>query len=305
MIGFLIRRLLRSVVVVTGAAVVVFVILRLAPGDPALLLLGQNARPEDVEELRMSLGLNEPLPVQLMAFLANAARGDFGDSLTYRRPALDLVLQALPATLALSAAAFAISVMVAIPVGIISATRRGTLADHLSVFAILLAQSAPPFWIGILLIFVFSVLLHWFPTSGAGGLQHLVLPAVTLATFQLAVLARTVRSGMLEVLGEDYIRTARAKGLAPITVIVRHAFRNTLILVVTVLVLQLGALLAGAITTEAVFAWPGLGTLAIRALSARDYPLVQAIVLFSSLVIVVLAFLGDVTYAYLDPRVRG
>ncbi len=302
---FLVRRLLRSVVVVIGAAVVVFAILRLAPGDPALLLLGQDARPEDVEALRRSLGLDQPVPVQLAAFLANAAQGDLGVSLTYRRPAIDLVFQALPATLALSAAALAISIAAAVPVGIISATRRGTVADRFSVLAILFAQSAPPFWIGILLIFVFAVLLRWFPTSGAGGLEHLVLPAVTLATFQLALLARTVRSGMLEVLSEDYIRTARAKGLAPITVLVRHAFRNTLILVVTVLVLQLGSLLAGAITVEAVFAWPGLGTLAIRALSARDYPLVQAIVLFSSFAIVVLGLLADTAYAYLDPRVRG
>jgi len=298
------RRLVKSLITVVGAAIIVFAILRLAPGDPAQLLLGETATEQAIRALRQRLGLDQPVMVQLGKFLWGLLHGDFGESLSYQRPTLDLIVQAFPATVTLSAAAFLISLVVAVPIGIASATRRGSLLDHATVTGVLVSQAMPTFWIGIMLIFIFAVALRWLPTSGVGTWRHLVLPAVTLATFQLAMLTRIVRSGMLEVLGEDYIRTARAKGLAPRRVLVRHAFRNTLIPVVTILALQLGSLLAGAVITEAVFAWPGIGSLAIRALLARDYPLVQALVLFSSAVIVGLNFLADTAYAILDPRIR-
>lgn len=303
--GYLLHRLARSLIVTLGAAAVVFAILRLAPGDPALLLLGENASESAVAALRARLGLDQSMPVQLGRFLWSLARGDFGESLTYQRPTIDLVLGALPATATLSVAAFLISVAVAVPAGVASATRRGSAIDRTTLLGVLVSQAMPTFWIGIMLIYFFSVSLRWLPTSGTGTWQHLILPAVTLSTYQLALLARTVRSGMLEVLGEDYIRTARAKGVAPRWVVWGHAFRNTLIQVVTILALQLGGLLAGAVVTETVFAWPGIGSLAIRAILARDYPLVQTLVLFSSALIVGLNLLADALYVLLDPRGRG
>jgi ABC-type dipeptide/oligopeptide/nickel transport system permease component len=279
-------------------------ILHLAPGDPADILLGQGATAESIRALRSELGLDQPLVVQLGKFLRRLLQGDLGTSLTFKRPALSLILQALPNTAALAVAAFAISVLCAVPVGVVSASRRGTMVDRVALSGLLVTQSLPTFWIGIILIYVFAVALGWLPTSGSGTWRHLLLPAVTLSTYQLALLARAVRSGMLEVLSEDYIRTAHAKGLSAWQVLTRHAFRNTLIPVVTILTLQLGAVLGGSFITEAVFAWPGIGTLALGAIASRDYPLVLAIVLFSSAMIVALNLLADMIYPLIDPRVR-
>jgi peptide/nickel transport system permease protein len=303
-IGPVLTRLIRSVAAVLGAVIVVFAILRLAPGDPARLLLGPQASSASVAALRSELGLDDPILVQLVSFLGQLAQGDLGTSLLYDRPNLDLILQVFPNTVLLSVAAMAISVAVAVPAGVISALRPGSWMDRLTLTGVLIVQSLPTFWIGIVLIMVFSVSLGWLPTSGSGDWTHLVLPAITLATFQLALLARTIRSGLLEVLAEDYIRAARARGLRRRTVLVGHAARNALLPVVTVLALQFGELLGGAIITEAVFSWPGLGNLAFSAIGARDYPLLQAIVLFSAVLIVLMNLLADALYPVIDPRLR-
>ncbi len=298
------RRLLQSILVVWGVSVLVFFLLRLAPGDPVSLLLSETASPEQMEAVREKWGLNEPIPVQYMVFLGRALRGDLGDSLFFQQPALNVLLERMPATLQLSAVALLFSLSVAIPVGMMSALKRDSFWDYLGTTLAMLGQAIPPYWLGIMLILVFSVGLGWFPTSGRGTIWHLVLPAITLGSVLMALITRLVRSGMLDVLGEDYIRTARAKGLQERRVIVRHALRNILIPLVTVVGLQLGALFGGAVITESIFAWPGVGRLALQAINARDYPMVQASVLFISVVYVFLNLLVDIIYVYLDPRIR-
>jgi ABC-type dipeptide/oligopeptide/nickel transport system permease component len=298
------RRLLQSIIVVWGVSVLVFFLLRLAPGDPVSLLLAETATPEQMDAVREKWGLNEPIIVQYMVFLGNALRGDLGESLFFQEPAMEVLMERLPATLQLSAAALLFSLSVAIPVGILSALKRDTIWDYLGTGLAMLGQAIPPYWLGIMLILIFSVSLGWFPTSGRGTVWHLVLPAITLGSVLMALITRLVRSGMLDVLGEDYIRTARAKGLKEQRVIVRHALRNILIPLVTVVGLQLGALFGGAVITESIFAWPGVGRLALQAINARDYPMVQASVLFISVVYVFLNLAIDILYVYLDPRIR-
>jgi peptide/nickel transport system permease protein len=298
------RRLLQAVIVVWGVSVLVFFLLRLAPGDPVLLLLAESAGPEQIAEARAKWGLDKPIYVQYGVFLNRAVHGDLGDSLFFQEPALSILLERMPATLQLSAAALLFSLSIAIPIGILSALRRDTFWDYLGTNIAMLGQAIPPYWLGIMLILIFSVNLRWFPTSGRGTLRHLVLPAVTLGSVLMALVTRLVRSGMLDVLGEDYVRTARAKGLQERTVIVRHALRNILIPLVTVIGLQLGALFGGAVITESIFAWPGVGRLALQAISARDYPLVQASVLVISVIYVFLNLAVDLIYVYLDPRIR-
>ena len=298
------RRLLQSVFVIWGVSVLVFFLLRLAPGDPVSLLLSETASPEQMDAVREKWGLNEPIPVQYMVFLSHAVQGDLGDSLFFQQPAIEVLLERMPATLQLSGVALLFSLSVAIPVGMMSALKRDSIWDYLGTGLAMLGQAIPPYWLGIMLILVFSVALGWFPTSGRGTIWHLVLPAVTLGSVLMALITRLVRSGMLDVLGEDYIRTARAKGLQERRVIVRHALRNILIPLVTVVGLQLGALFGGAVITESIFAWPGVGRLALQAINARDYPMVQASVLFISVVYVFLNLAIDILYVYLDPRIR-
>ena len=298
------RRLIQSVLVVWGVSVLVFFLLRLAPGDPVSLLLAETASPEQIEAVREKWGLNQPIPVQYMVFLGRALQGDLGNSLFFQEPALSVLLERMPATLQLSGVALLFSLLVAIPVGLLSALRRDTFWDYFGTGLAMLGQAIPPYWLGIMLILVFSVGLGWFPTSGRGTIWHLVLPAATLGSVLMALVTRLVRSGMLDVLSEDYIRTAHAKGLPKRAVIVRHALRNILIPLVTVVGLQLGALFGGAVITESIFAWPGVGRLALQAISARDYPLVQASVLFISVVYVFLNLAVDIIYVYLDPRIR-
>lgn len=290
---------------ILGAIMIVFLLVRIAPGDPVSLLLGQGYTQQSADALRTSLGLNESLPVQLFKFIANTARGDMGTSITYGRPALGLVVQAFPATALLGGTSFLLSMAVALPAGVIGAYRRGSTLDRITVAVVLFSQAIPTFWFGIMAILVFAVTLRWLPSSGSGGLEHLILPAVTLSTFQVALLTRIVRSGLLEELHQDYVRTARAKGLSELQTVTRHVLHNTIIPIVTILALQLGNILAGAVVVEAVFAWPGIGSLAINAIEARDYPLVQAVVIFASVLIVTLTFMSDVAYAALDPRVRA
>jgi ABC-type dipeptide/oligopeptide/nickel transport system permease component len=298
------RRLVQSMIVVWGVSILVFFLLRLAPGDPVSLLLAETASPEQIAEARAKWGLDKPIYVQYWVFLTRAVRGDLGDSLFFRQPAIEVLFERMPATLQLSVVALLFSLSVAIPIGLLSALKRDTIWDYLGTNIAMLGQALPPYWLGIMLILVFSVNLRWFPTSGRGTIWHLVLPAVTLGSVLMALVTRLVRSGMLDVLGEDYIRTARAKGLSERRVIIRHALRNILIPLVTVLGLQLGALFGGAVITESIFAWPGVGRLALQAINARDYPLVQASVLVISVVYVFLNLAVDILYVYLDPRIR-
>ena len=298
------RRLIQSVVVVWGVSVLVFFLLRLAPGDPVTLLLVESASPEQVAAAKAKWGLDKPIPVQYAVFLGRALRGDLGDSLFFQQPAIEVLMERMPATLQLSAAALLFSLSVAIPIGMLSALKRDSFWDYLGTGLAMLGQAIPPYWLGIMLILVFSVALGWFPTSGRGTLSHLVLPAITLGSVLMALVTRLVRSGMLDVLGEDYVRTARAKGLRERSVIVRHALRNILIPLVTVIGLQLGALFGGAVITESIFAWPGVGRLALQSINARDYPMVQASVLVISVVYVFLNLAVDLLYVYLDPRIR-
>lgn len=298
------RRLLQSVIVVFGVSVLVFFLLRLAPGDPVLMLLAESAGPEQIAEARAKWGLDKPIYVQYGVFLSRAVRGDLGNSLFFQQPALEVLMERMPATLQLSAVALFFSLSIAIPVGLLSALKRDTIWDYLGTNLAMLGQALPPYWLGIMLILIFSVALGWFPTSGRGTWKHLVLPAITLGSVLMALITRLVRSGMLDVLSEDYVRTARAKGLPERTVIIRHALRNILIPLVTVIGLQLGALFGGAVITESIFAWPGVGRLALQAISARDYPLVQASVLVISVVYVFLNLAVDLIYVYLDPRIR-
>ena len=303
MTKYIIRRIVQSIVVLLGALVISFVILRVIPGDPAVMMLSDLATPDEIERVRNSLGVDQSIWVQFGIYVKQVATGDFGVSYRSQMPALGLVLAYLPATLQLAAAALFITIVVAIPLGAIAALRSGSWIDNmLSGFA-LIGQSVPVFWLGIMLILVFSVQYRLLPTSGHGGLEHLILPAVTLAAAQVALVARIMRSSMLEVVRQDYIRTARAKGLSELAVVLRHALRNALAPVVTVLGLQVGTLLGGAIITETVFAWPGAGNLLVNSIGARDYPVVQAMIVISALVFVVTNLIVDIIYVLLDPRV--
>jgi peptide/nickel transport system permease protein len=303
-IEYLVWRSLQSLLLILLVTFVVFMLLHITPGDPATIILGEQATPEQIADLRRSMGLDRPLPEQYARFLANAVRGDFGMSIRAQRPALEYVLERLPATLQLSAGAFAFAVLTGIPTGILSAVKRLSVWDHSSMFVALLGQSMPVYWLGLMLIIVFAVQLRWLPASGMGQPQHLVLPAITLGSFLIGLIIRLTRSSMLEVLNQDYVRTARAKGVSEPTVLVRHALKNALIPVVTVLGLQMGTLLGGAVITETVFAWPGMGMVTVTAIHQRDYPVVQSAVLVSAVLVVLINWFVDVLYHYLDPRIR-
>jgi len=300
----LIRRMLESALLILLVTVVVFILLHLTPGDPASIMLGEHSTPEQVAALSRSMGLDQPLYRQYARFLARAAHGDFGMSIWAQRPALEVVLERLPATLQLTAGAFVFALLIGLPIGILSSTRRLSFWDHGSMFLALLAQSMPVFWLGLMLILLFAVKLHWLPASGMGGVQHLILPSFTLSFILMGLVIRLIRSSMLEVLCQDYVRTARAKGLQERVVLLRHALRNALIPPVTVLGMQIGLLLGGAVITETVFAWPGVGMVTVTAIYQRDYPVVQVSVLILSLIVVVINSLVDLLYSYLDPRIR-
>lgn len=303
MVAFFLRRSIRGVITLWGVVTAVFFILRLS-GDPVALLVPADAPLAYIEQVRHQLGFDRPLIVQYGIYMRNLLLGDFGESVRQQLPVVELVLERLPKTLELAAVAFAIAVAVAIPLGLISALRPNGVVDNLAVATALLGQSTPTFFIGIVLILVFGLRLSLFPVSGTGTWQHLILPAVTLAAFSMASIARLTRSAFLEVLRQDYIRVARAKGLKESAVVMRHAFKNAAIPIITITGLQLGSLLSGAIVTEQVFAWPGIGLLAINAIYNRDYPVVQAVVIFIAAMFVVLNLLTDLIYAWLDPRMR-
>jgi ABC-type dipeptide/oligopeptide/nickel transport system permease component len=302
--AYLLRRLGHAGLTLAGVSVLVFVILRVIPGDPAKMLLPEGAPESAVEALNRHLGLREPLPVQYWIFLRSVVRGDFGQSFQYRAPALDVVVERLPATIHLTMAAMALTVLAGVSLGILAAVRRGTGYDYAGTVLAVLGQSLPNFWLGIMLILLFGVTLRWLPTSGFQGWIHLVLPAVTLASFPTALVARLTRSSMLEILGHEYIRTGRAKGLAERVVVLRHALKNATIPVITVLGLQIGTLLGGAVITESVFAWPGMGKLVVDAIFFRDFPVVQTILILSATIFVLINLVVDLLYTVLDPRIR-
>jgi peptide/nickel transport system permease protein len=300
---YLLRRLAQSFLVLFGVSLVVFFILYLT-GDPALVLLPPEASAEDVRRFREAMGFNDPFIVQYGRFLAGAVRGDFGQSIRHGEPAFHLVVERMPATFELAGAGLLIALTLAIPAGIISAVRRNTAADYVSTVVALLGQSMPTFWLGIMLILVFSVQFNLLPSSGRGGLAHLVLPAITLGLFTTARITRLTRSGMLEVLNQDYIRTARAKGVSTPPIVWKHALKNAAIPIVTIVGIELGTLLGGSVITETIFAWPGVGRLSVQAIYNRDYPVVQAAVFLLATTFVLVNLIVDVIYTYLDPRIR-
>ena len=300
---YVLARLAQSGLVVLLSLTAVFGMVRLG-GDPVLLFLPMDIQAKDVNEIRQRLGFNDPLAVQYSRFMAGALHGDFGESLRYRRDAFGLVLERLPATLLLAGSAIVLTLVVAIPLGVMTAVRRDTLVDHVGTLATVLGQATPGFWLGLMMIYLFAVQLRWLPTGGYGTLAQLIMPSVVLAAFFSARVARLTRSAMLEVLGEEYIKTARAKGLGEGRVIAKHTLRNAAIPIVTLAGLEAGQLLGGAVITETIFAWPGLGRLTVQALLNRDFPVVMAAVSFTSVVYTLMNLVVDLAYGWLDPRVR-
>jgi len=304
MTRFLVRRLVVTVPVVLGVATLVFTLVHLIPGDPAQVMLGEAAAEEDVAELRARLGLDRPLLEQYGVFLSGVVGGDLGVSLRTGEPVVDTIVDRLPATLELTVAAMFVAVGVAIPLGIFAAVRRGTLADFGATTLALAGVSIPNFWLGPLLAIVFAVELGWLPVSGRGTLAHLVLPAVTLGTGLAAILARMTRAALIEELRKPYVQAARARGASRTRVVLRHVLPNSLIPIVTLVGLQCGVVLSGAVVTETIFAWPGIGRLLIQSIGFRDYPMVQGCVLLIALIYVGVNLVVDLTYGLLDPRIR-
>lgn len=312
MAGFLVRRLAQSILTLFIVSLVVFSIVHIAPGDPAIIA-NEETNPEIAEQFRENLGLNDPLPVQYARWLGGVVRLDFGNSLQHSVPNLDLVMNRLPASLLLTATSMGLATMVALPLGIISAIKRHSVWDHAATLVAFLGVAVPGFWLGIMLVVVFSVGLGWLPSAGmhaqdGGGvidrLRHLVMPAIVLSSFAVAELSRYTRSSMVEVLRNDYVRTARAKGLGERLVIWRHALRNALIPVVTVLAVTTPRVMGGAVITETVFSWPGMGRLAAGAAFTRDYPLVMAVTMVVAILVLLGSLIADICYGLLDPRVK-
>ncbi len=304
MLQFVIGRLLTAGLVVFGVVCTVFLFIHMIPGDPVEVMLGEAAGPADREALRRALGLDQPLIEQWWNYISRLVQLDFGTSLHSGRPIGDILSERIPATLMLAAGGLLVSVLIAFPLGVMAAVRKDTIWDQGAMAFGMVGAAIPNFWLGPLLILVFSVWLGWFPVSGMAGFRSLILPSFTLGTALSAILSRMVRATLLEILNEDYIRTARAKGLNERTVILKHALKNAMLPLITVLGLQLGALLGGAVITETVFGWPGLGQLTVEAIGRRDYPIVQACMLLISLAYVVVNTLSDLAYGWLDPRVR-
>ena len=300
---FLLRRLGHSLIVLWLVSLVVFFVSRVI-GDPVAIMAPLHASPEDLDALRRALGLDKSLTEQYAIFLGNAIRGDFGTSLWQLQPAMQLVTQRFPATLQLTMVAMLIAIGVGVPLGVLAALKRDGFLDRAATAISILAQSVPSFWLGIMMILLFAVTLNWLPTSGRGTPAHLVMPAIALAARPLAQFSRLTRSGMVEALEQDYIRFADAKGLLRRAVVMRHALPNAALPIATVAGLQLGNMLSGAVVVEVVFAWPGIGDLAVSAILRRDFPLIQAAVLFVSTMVLLGNLLADISYGYLDPRIR-
>ena len=304
MLRYLIRRLLLTIPVLLGVATLVFSLIHLVPGDPAQSMLGESAAPQDVAALRERLGLDRPLAAQYATYMTGLARGDLGTSFRYGTPVLGEIAARVPRTAQLAAAAMSVAILIALPLGVLAAVFKGTAIDFSATAGALAGISMPNFWLGPLLAIFFSVKLGWLPVSGTGDWRHLVLPAATLGAALAAILARMTRASLLEELRELYVLAARARGASRTRAIVVHAFRNSLIPVVTIIGLQLGAVLTGTIITETIFAWPGIGRLLIQAINFRDYPLVQGCILFIAVTYVGMNLITDLVYGWLDPRIR-
>ena len=294
---------LNALISILGASLIIFVISRWS-GDPVSLMLPMDAPQSAVDALTQELGLDKPMWEQYLIFLWKALQGDFGQSYRWQQPALTLVLERLPATIALASAAFAFSLMLAIPLGVLSAVYRGSWIDQVGRVIAMLGQAVPSFWVGLILILVFAVGLQWLPAFGSGGLQHLILPAISLGWYPVAAQTRIIRSGMLEVLDSDYIRMGRAVGTPERLLVWKYAFRNALLPLVTIMGVYFASMLSGAFVVETVFAWPGLGRTVVEAVFSRDYPVVQAGVLIATILFVVSNFLVDLSYGLIDPRIR-
>lgn len=301
---FIVGRILSGIVVIFGISVLSFLLIHFIPGDPVRIMLGQNASPEEIERLTVFLGLDQPLFVQYGHYISNVVQGDFGTSLKTGRPVLTEIMDRFPQTVKLAATGIIFAILIGFTVGILAAKFKDSIIDTLAMGFATLGISIPSFWLGILLIMVFSVQLGWFPIAEGTGLRDLILPSITLGVVASTMISRLTRNGMVEVLSKDYIRTARAKGLDERLIITRHALRNVLLPIVTVIGLQMAALLGGTVIIEQVFNWPGLGTLAIDAISSRDFPLIQGTVLFMGVVYVSINILVDISYGIIDPRVE-
>lgn len=303
MYRFLLSRLGYGLIAIAGIVVVVFIIVRLL-GDPATLMLTENAPPEAVAAFRQEHGLDQPIHIQLVRWLADVAKGNLGRSMRHNEPALGMLVERIPATLSLTAGALLLSLVISVPLGVLAARHHNTVRDRITMGIAVLGQSVPDFWLGLMLMLVFGVWLRWLPISGMGTWKHLVLPMITLAVFPLARTTRLIRSSLLETLGQDYVKTGHAKGLAANRVLYKHALRNALIPVVTIVGLEVGSLLGGAIIVETIFAWPGMGRLLVQALNNRDFALIQAGVLMLAVLKVVVNLGVDLAYSVLDPRIR-
>jgi peptide/nickel transport system permease protein len=301
---YLVRRLLLTIPVLLGVATLVFALIHFIPGDPAQAMLGEGASPEDVAQLRTRLGLDRPLLVQYGSFLNGVVHGDLGSSLRNDQPVTKQILERMPATAELALAAMVVAVVFALPLGIVAAVWRGTWVDHAAMTLSLVGISVPNFWLGPLMAIIFAVELGWLPVGGRGTFAHLVLPSITLGAALAAILARMTRASLLEELSEPYVLAARAKGVSRARAVLHHAFRNSLIPIVTILGLQFGVVLTGAVITETIFAWPGIGRLLIQSISFRDYPTVQGCVLLIAITYVGVNLVTDLTYGFLDPRIR-
>ncbi|WP_408008484.1 ABC transporter permease [Pseudalkalibacillus sp. A8] len=309
---YIIRRIFDLLPTIFVVAVIVFIITRMIPGDPAAVMLGPQASVEDIEALREELGLNAPLYTQFLQYISNLATGDFGVSLTYNEPIVHLILDRFPNTLVLAVSALIIAFMIGVPAGIISASKQNSLLDYSVMLISLIGVSMPIFWLGVMLVLYFSVNLGWFPATGMGTLEdgfipyikHLILPSITLATIPMATFARITRSSMLEVISQDYIKTARSKGLSEFWVICKHAFKNALTPLLTVLGMQISMMLGGAVLTETIFSWPGMGRLIVDAIDKRDFVVVQGTVLFIAVIFVLVNLLVDIMYKVVNPRVN-
>ena len=304
MLQYVVKRLLSTIPVLVGISFLLFFMLRMLPGDPAQVLAGQMASPQEVENIRHQLGLDRPIPTQYALFLGRLARFDLGRSARTQNPVTEEIWARLPNTILLAVVAITLACLFGIPAGILSAVRPYTWLDYLVTSAALFGISMPVFWLGLMLVVVFAVLLQWLPAGGTGSWKHVILPSVTLAAFVVAFIARMTRSSMLEALSQDYTTTARAKGLREQVVVVKHALRNALIPIITVVGLQFGLLLGGAVLTETVFAWPGLGRLIVDSILARDYPVIQGAILIFGLLYILVNLAVDVTYALVDPRIH-
>jgi len=304
MLSYVIKRLLSMIPVLIGISILLFFMLRMLPGDPAQVLAGQMASPEEIATIRTQLGLDRPIYEQYLSYLGRLVRLDLGRSARTQNPVIEEIWARLPNTVLLAVVAISLACMLGIPAGIISAVRPYTWVDYAVTMGALFGISMPVFWLGMMLVVLFSVILRWLPAGGTGGWQHVVLPSVTLASFVVAFIARMTRSTMLETLAQDYTTTARSKGLKENVVVIKHALKNALIPIVTVVGLQFGLLLGGAVLTETVFAWPGIGRLIVDSILARDYPVIQGTILIFGLLYLLVNLAVDLAYAYIDPRIR-